>query len=106
MNIPAPIGTVRITTVTFLEDEVFEGDIPRECYEAARTEEYEVDDIDEAVRVIEREGLTFAATGNEWAANPDGSTIVNYATAEREEVTAHLRGFSDADTDAIIERVG
>jgi hypothetical protein len=100
------IGTVRITTVTFLEDEVFEGDIPRECYEAARSEDFECDDIDEAVRAIQREGLTFEATGNEWAANPDGSTITNYATAERAEVTAHLHGFSDADAAAIMERVG
>ena len=100
------IGTVKITRVFFDEDDVFEGDIPRECYEDAREELFEADDIDEAVRVFEREGLTFAATGNDWAAHPDGSQIIDYATAEREDATAHLLGFSDADTLAIIERVG
>lgn len=28
-----------------------------------------------------------------WYGLPDGSVIVNYATGEREEVTAHLEGF-------------
>jgi len=100
------IGTVKIIRVRFLEDEVFEGDIGREAYENAREDLFEVDDIEEAVRVFEREGLTFAATGNDWAAHPDGSQIIDYATAEREDATAHLLGFSDADTLAIIERVG
>jgi hypothetical protein len=100
------IGTVKVITVSFLEDEVFEGDIPRECFENARTEEYECDDFEEAVRVFEREGLSFAATGNDWAADPDGSRIVNYATAERHEVSAHLDGFSDAYVRAIIAYVG
>jgi hypothetical protein len=100
------IGTVKVITVSFLEDEVWEGSIPSKCYEDARVESFECDDIEEAVRVIQREGLTFAATGNDWAANPDGSVIVNYATAEREEVTAHIDSFSDADAAAIIEAVG
>jgi hypothetical protein len=101
-----PIGTVKVITVSFLEDEVWEGSLPRECYENASVAEFECDDVEEAVRVIQREGLTFAATGNDWAANPDGSTIVNYATAERHEVTAHIDSFSDADAAAIIESVG
>jgi len=100
------IGTVRITTVTFLEDEVFEGSLPREAYENAGVEDFEVDDLEEAVRVITYCGLTFSATGNDWAANPDGSTITNYATGEREEVTAHLNGFNPFDVEAIIEQVG
>jgi len=101
-----PIGTVKVITVSFLEDEVYEGSIPRKCYDETRVEEYECDDVDEAVKVIEREGLTFAATGNDWAANPDGSFIANYATGERHEVTAHIDSFSDEDAAAIIERVG
>ncbi len=100
------IGTVKVSTVSFLEDDVFEGDIPRDAYDDATVEEFEVDSVEEAVRVIQREGLTFAATGNDWAANPDGSVIVNYATARREEVTAHLHGFSEADETAIIATVG
>jgi hypothetical protein len=100
------IGTVKVITVSFLEDEVWEGSIPRKCYDDARVTDYDVEDVEEAVRAIVVEGLTFAATGNDWAANPDGSVIVNYATGERHEVTAHLEGFSDDDMLAIIEQVG
>ena len=39
-----------------------------------------MDTLDEAVDVITREGLTFTATGADWAANPDGSVIVDYAS--------------------------
>jgi hypothetical protein len=97
---------VRLITVAFLEDEIFEGSIPHECYENARTETFECDDTDDAIRVLTREGLTFAATGTEWAADPDGSRIVNYATAERHEVTGHLDGFTADEVAIIMERVG
>jgi hypothetical protein len=100
------IGTVKILRVRFLEDECFAGSIPQHCYDNARVEEYEADDIEEAVRAITREGLTFSATGSDYAANPDGTRITDYATAEREETTAHLVGFSEADEIAITERVG
>jgi hypothetical protein len=100
------IGTVKVISVSFLEDEVWEGDIPRACYENATVAEFECDTVEEAVRVIQFEGLTFAATGNDWAANPDGSVISNYATGEREEITAHIDSFSDADAAAIIAAVG
>jgi hypothetical protein len=104
------LPTVRITRVRFLEDEVFEGSLPHGTYENARSEDFDFDADDDAVegavRVIQREGLTFAATGNDWAANPDGSRITDYATAEREETTAHLIGFTDAQIVAIVEAVG
>ena len=100
------IGTVKIVRVRFLEDDVYDGGIPTASYDNAVEEEYEVDDVAEAVRVIQREGLDFKSTGNDWAGNPDGSTIINYATAEREDTTAHLSGFSDADVEAIIDAVG
>jgi len=100
------IGTVKIIRVRFLEDDVYHGDIPRSCYDNAIVEDYECDDVEEAVRVIQREGLTFTATGNDWAGNPDGSTIINYATAEREDATAHIDSFSDADATAIMDAVG
>ena len=109
MSTATPLPTVRITHVRFLEDDVFEGDIPREAYENAVSEDYDFDRedaVEGAVRVIQREGLTFSATGNDWAANPDGTVIVDYATAEREETTAHLIGFTADETAAIIEQVG
>ena len=102
----AVIGTVRIIRVTFLEDDVFEGSIPMECYENASTEDFEVSTSAEAVDVLKREGLSFAATGTDWAADPDGSRITDYATAERTETTGHLHGFSPWSVRAIIERVG
>jgi hypothetical protein len=98
--------TVRIIEVRFLEDDVYDGGIPQASYDNATVTDYDCDDVDDAVRILTREGVTFAATGNDWAANPDGSTITNYATAERTETTGHLFGFSDADFDVIIERVG
>jgi len=69
-------------------------------------EEFECDTVEEAVQVIQREGLTFAATGADWAANPDGTIITDYSTAEREETTAHIDTFSDTDAAAIVEAVG
>jgi hypothetical protein len=105
------LPTVRITRVLFLEEDVWEGDFPRDD---VRSEDFDFDPqteteeeiLDGAVRVFEREGLTFSATGNDWAANPDGTVIVNYATAQREEVTGHLIGFTAEQTATIIERVG
>lgn len=98
--------TVRIIEVRFTEDEVYDGGIPQACYENATVKDYDCDDTDDAVRILQREGLTFAATGNDWAANPDGSYIEDYATAGRVETTGHLFGFSDADFDVIIGQVG
>lgn len=83
---------VKVTTVSFLEDEIWEGSIPSECYDNARIEWFDVDDAAEAAALIQRHGLTFASTGAGWAANPDGSVIRDYATGEREEVSAHLFG--------------
>jgi hypothetical protein len=73
----------------FLEEDVWEGDFPRDN---VRTETFECDDVDDAVRIINREGLTFGASGSDWAANPDGTRITNYTTAERVEETAHIKG--------------
>jgi hypothetical protein len=98
--------TVRIIEVRFCEDDVYDGGIPQASYDNATVTDYDVDDVDGAVRALERAGVTFAATGTEWAADPDGSYIVNYATAERVETTGHLYGFSEAETAAIVERVG
>lgn len=97
--------TVRIIRVRFLEDDVFEGSIPRECYESATVEDFEVEGADGAAAIIQREGLSFDATGTDWAANPDGTVITDYATGEREEVTAHLYGFDANDIAAIVEWV-
>jgi hypothetical protein len=100
------IGTVKVITVSFLEDDVHDGGIPNASYENARVDEYDVEDVEEAIRVIQYAGLTFEATGNDWAGHPDGSSIHNYATGERHDVTAHLERFLPSEVLAIIEAVG
>jgi hypothetical protein len=98
---------VRIITVTFLEDDIVDGDIGRDAYEDADIEEVAVDGIDEAVDLIQRHGLTFAATGSDWASDPDGSRIVDYYDGRREEVSAHFAdGWTDREMDRVMDRVG
>lgn len=64
------------------------------------------DNVEEAVDAIRETGTSFAASGGGWASNPDGSTIVNYRTGEREEVSAHLYGMHDDQEIAINDKVG
>jgi hypothetical protein len=101
------VNTVRIISVRFLEDDVYDGGIPMASYDNAGVEDVECEDVAEAIALIQRHGLTFAATGNDWAGDPDGSQIIDYGTAEREEVSAHLQpGWTDQEVDAIIDAVG
>lgn len=108
------MGTVKIIEVRYTEDEIEirneHGDV--EAYgtppyddEHTRITEYDELTAREAADRIRREGLTFKATGNEWAANPDTSYISNYATGERCEVTAHLSGFHPRVVAAIADVV-
>lgn len=94
---------IKIIETYFLEDDVWEGDFPRDD---TRESVHVCDDTDEAVGVLQREGLSFAATGAEWAADPDGTRIVDYATAQRVETSGHLSGWSDSEAAEIMERVG
>lgn len=107
MSTGGSIGTVRITTVTFLESDIDpDAGIPDSAYSDAVEDEFQCESVDDAVRHIQEHGLTFEATGNDWAAHPNGSVIVDYATGRREEVTAHLSLFSAFHEAAIIEAVG
>lgn len=108
-------GTVKIIRQVFTEDEIAvrdeDGNVswyadPPCDDEHVRTEIYDDLTAREAADLLKREGLTFAATGNEWAADPDGSYVSNYATGERTETTGHLSGFPDRVLNAIIETVG
>lgn len=83
-------GTVTIYRTHFLEDDIYEGEFPRDD---VRTEEWDDLSAAEVVALIRREGLTFEATGGSWAADPDGSRIVDYARGERVETSAHLEGW-------------
>lgn len=95
-------GTVTIHRTYFLEDDVHDGAITRS---ETWTDEHDDLTAREVVRLIRGEGLTFAATGAHWAANPDGSRIVDYATGERVEVSAHLDGWPERVEAAIVEAV-
>ena len=95
------IGTVAIIKTYYLLDDIVDGDYPRDDTSIV---EYGVEDVAEAVDLLQREGVSFEATGSNWAAQPDGSAVENYATGQQVEVTAHLRGFTDADTRTIMER--
>ena len=93
---------VKVIEIRFMEDSVWEGSYAAH-YEGETT--YEWDTATEAADFITRQGLTFSATGGSWAANPDGSVIIDYATGEREEVSAHVTA-SVEDMDMIMDMVG
>lgn len=54
------------------------------------------DTMAELVAAVRRDGVTFQATGADWATDPDGSQIIDYATAERETVSWHFDTLSPA----------
>ncbi len=97
------MGTLNIQRIFFLESEVWEGDFPRDDY---REEVWENISASEAAKVLMREGLSFKASGAEWAADPDGSYIIDYGLGKRVEKSGHLTGFHDRVLNAIIEKVG
>lgn len=94
---------VTFYNVYFMEDDIVDGDFPRDD---TRTDVYTGLTVEEAAGLISREGLTFAATGADWAADPDGSRIVNYATGRRVEVSAHVEGANKHEERRLVELVG
>ncbi len=94
---------IRIIQRYFTEDDIFDGEID---YFRENVEDYTADDVDEAAAWIRIEGLTFESTGNEWAADPDGSFILDYRTGVRIESTAHIIESTDEERRRIIEIVG
>ena len=60
------------------------------------------DSVAELVRAVRWDGATFDATGADWASDPDGSQIIDYATAEREVVSWHFDGISPAILSRVI----
>ena len=86
------IMQVKVITVSFMESDIWEGSLPMSCYDDADVEFFDVYSAQEAADLIKSKGLSFKASGGSWAADPDGSQCVDYATGEREEVTAHLFG--------------
>jgi hypothetical protein len=93
---------VKVYTLAYLPEDVYDGDIDADSTE----ESYFVDDVDEAVKIISGFGLSFEASGSDWAADPDGSYTSNYGTGEEISRSAHLMYFTAAQERAIIARVG
>ena len=59
------------------------------------------DTVGELVAAVRRDYVTFSATGCDYAADPDGSTIIDYAAGARESVSWHF----DAVSPALLARV-
>ena len=99
------VGSVTIHETRFTEDEITDGDIP---YDDDHMTTTVYDDVSAAVAAstLARHGLSFVATGNDWAADPDGSYVSNYATGERVETSGHFSGFHARVVAAIMDRVG
>jgi predicted transcriptional regulator len=93
-------GTVTTHDVRYFPDDIWEGSIRHERYQDADTEQHEDLSVEEVVELIRNLGLMFA--GNRWASNPDGSVTSDYSTGEQCEVTAHLTGFTAAQTQTIV----
>ena len=101
------IGTVRVYTKKFLEDDIFDGDVEGTTSE----DNYEVEDVTEAVGIIKRLGLDFTSTDSTpsertWASDPDGSYVSDHGTGERTETSAHLEGFAPELAAEIRQQVG
>jgi hypothetical protein len=110
-------ATITIYTTTFLESEVFGedgesyNDIPYDddhTTETIHTYDPKWDDVPRVEWVVDTiidKGLVSPSSsgpgvvGSEhvWYSDPDGSTITNYGTGEREECSAHLSGLTPTE---------
>jgi hypothetical protein len=107
--IPHKAGTgyaVRLIRTTFLESEVFEGDYLNAPSTETEIRVYDGMHLTDMVRMCRDNGLTFEASGNDWASNPDGSQIVDYREGRREEVTFHFVDVPERLQLAVIDAVG
>jgi hypothetical protein len=59
------------------------------------------DTMRELIDAVRRDCVTFDSTGAEWASDPDGSHIIDYATGERCTVSWHF----DEISPRLLERV-
>lgn len=96
-------GNVKIYRTYYKRADVHDGDVPRDD---VREDEWCDIHATEAAQILQREGLSFAATGNDWAALPDGSFTVDFGQGIECELSGHLSGFPDRLVQAIIGKVG
>lgn len=99
----------RFTEDAIVDGEYGDADTTREVIVCV-PDEIDMEDgltaVDLAAQWLTDEGITEASTApnpgpGDWFSYIDGSYIVDYRTGEREEVTAHPRGFSDDDVRAL-----
>ncbi|MDF2506327.1 MAG: hypothetical protein K0Q52_186 [Microbacterium sp.] len=108
---PAPVGPRTYTATRIAaryfeyvgEDDATPGDTFNVDATPHRVEDdaLEFDTMAELVAAVRRDGVRFDATGTDWAANPDHSYVIDYATGEREAVSWHF----DAIPPALLARV-
>ena len=79
-------------TATPSDDVADFNDLP--FYHGTDDETVAFDSVAELVDAVRRDRVTFAATGSDWASDPDGSQVIDYATAERECVSWHFDGIA------------
>ncbi len=77
-----------------------ESEVEHDTYRLTE-EEYVFDTMSELVEALKRDAVSFAATGSDWAADPDGSQIIDYVTGTRESVTWHF----DQVSERLLQRV-
>lgn len=100
---PKLTGKLTIHKVYYLSETIQDGDF---ATDHTNTEVYEDIHATEAAAILNRLGLSFQATGNSWAADPDGSYTVNYGTGMECQTSGHLDGFADRLVAAIMAKVG
>lgn len=54
------------------------------------------DTMADLIDAVRRDYVTFDATGADWASDPDGSQIIDYATGARETVSWHFNTIGSA----------
>jgi hypothetical protein len=116
-----PDGTrcvfVIIYATHFLESDIHDGDYPRDDVRQEITDclpdEFDLEDEleapDLAAKVITNAGLWEASDAGGgtrcWWSSPDGMQIVDYATGEMVEESAHLYGFTEAEATAVYDKI-
>ena len=98
------VVSVVILEQYFTDDDVYDGDIDYQS-ERFTLHTWERDDTNVTkwvADILDRYGVTFGATGAEWAADPDGSYVTNYRTGMRVTTSAFLYAPESAHTDAMM----
>lgn len=106
-----PCTGVLIYRHRFMPDDVRDGDTgPRDSTPEVHKLTTEVMLVEQVVSLLDSEGLTEFSSWPDfqphgWYSQADGSVIVNHATGEREEVSAHLYGLTLSERNEVFAKV-